>query len=226
MPTPPSPVRRTHPSPRRSLRYEHAVPWICVSIIAILGIGVLLWFGDHSNPSNEAKQQATKGDELVERRQTHAQPNRTEVVEPSESGASSDWGAVPESDRVPIVNPEPIQPLIQTYQVSDALTPEAAEETHDPDIKNVESTHETPLKSRETEGTVEQQSTTIFQEVSIARKPKFVVQGITIEQDIAYRLLSRLHLNPPQDNGTRTVQQVVLNTQLEKADALKVGYAI
>ncbi len=60
----------------------------------------------------------------------------------------------------------------------------------------------------------------LYQEIAVARKPSFVVQGLSMSQDIQYGILSRTQISPVRKDGKRTVSQIVVNTRLEKADAL------
>ncbi|MCH7725833.1 MAG: DUF4339 domain-containing protein [Planctomycetes bacterium] len=61
---------------------------------------------------------------------------------------------------------------------------------------------------------------TLFQELDVIRNPRFVVQGLPIEQQIKYRMLSQLQVSEPDADGIRRVAQVVLDTKLDKADEL------
>ncbi len=61
---------------------------------------------------------------------------------------------------------------------------------------------------------------TFFQEVLVARHPTFVVQGMTMRQEIAYRIVSRMQVSATDANGQRTVQQTVVAAELTKADEM------
>jgi hypothetical protein len=63
-------------------------------------------------------------------------------------------------------------------------------------------------------------TSTLFQEVIIARRPTFDVSGITISQDLQYRVISKLHVGTRASDGTIDVKQVIYETKLEKSDGL------
>jgi hypothetical protein len=63
-------------------------------------------------------------------------------------------------------------------------------------------------------------TTLLFQEVLIARRPSFNVAGISISQDLQYRVLSKLHVGSRAADGIIDVKQVVYETKLIKSDGL------
>ncbi len=68
--------------------------------------------------------------------------------------------------------------------------------------------------------------TTLFQEIDVYRLPRFVIQGLPVAQEIRYRVMSELHVGAQRQDGTRVVEQIVLDTKLEKADDLsRVAFA-
>jgi len=62
--------------------------------------------------------------------------------------------------------------------------------------------------------------TSIFQEVHVQRLSRLVVQGLPMTQELVYRVLSTLHVDEPDADGIRLVEQVVQDAKLEKCDEL------
>jgi hypothetical protein len=60
----------------------------------------------------------------------------------------------------------------------------------------------------------------LYQEVLIARRPSFNVSGVTISQDLQYRVISKLYVGTRASDGTLQVKQVIYETKLEKSDNL------
>ena len=60
----------------------------------------------------------------------------------------------------------------------------------------------------------------LYQDVHIHRKPSFVVSGLPVSQEMKYRILSRLEVQPRTQDGTTKVVQFVENTWLFAADDL------
>jgi len=60
----------------------------------------------------------------------------------------------------------------------------------------------------------------LFQEIDIRRSPKFAILGSVTIQDLHYQMLSELKASLPDESGSRTVEQYVLETKLLKADDL------
>jgi hypothetical protein len=61
---------------------------------------------------------------------------------------------------------------------------------------------------------------TFYQRVEILRTPKFSLQGMLIQQQIRYRILSTFELHPPDARGNRRVVQTIGETELLEADPL------
>lgn len=66
-------------------------------------------------------------------------------------------------------------------------------------------------------------SNSFFQEIDVERLPRFSVLGTAINQDLRYQILSELHVDPPDAEGTRSVEQTVIDTKLVRADELSRG---
>lgn len=64
------------------------------------------------------------------------------------------------------------------------------------------------------------QPTVLYQEIDIRRAPKFSILGSVTIQDLQYQLLSELKATPPDADGSRSVEQYVVETKLLKADEL------
>ncbi len=73
--------------------------------------------------------------------------------------------------------------------------------------------HEEPLAAAD-------QKQSFFQDIRIQRRPTFVMQGLTIPQQLDYRIVSRIDLQPRERDGTRRAILYVEETRLEQADEL------
>ena len=60
----------------------------------------------------------------------------------------------------------------------------------------------------------------LYQELDVARNPKFIVQGLPFDQELRYQVLSEFRIGKLQENGSRTVEQTVIDAKLVSADAL------
>jgi hypothetical protein len=61
---------------------------------------------------------------------------------------------------------------------------------------------------------------TIFQELEVERKPKFIIEGLPLEQQLHYRVGSEIRVGEATDKGWREVQQTVVFAELREADAM------
>jgi hypothetical protein len=66
----------------------------------------------------------------------------------------------------------------------------------------------------------ESEAETFYQRVEILRTPKFSLQGVLIQQQIRYRILSTFELHAPNERGNRRVVQTISETELLEADPL------
>ena len=60
----------------------------------------------------------------------------------------------------------------------------------------------------------------LYQEMDVARNPKFIVQGLPFDQELHYRVLSEFRIGKLQENGFRSVEQTVIDAKLVSADPL------
>lgn len=58
----------------------------------------------------------------------------------------------------------------------------------------------------------------IYQLVTVAKRPRFQVQGLPLESKIRYKLLSRLTMRISPFDNSLTIKQAVVTTKLEEAD--------
>jgi hypothetical protein len=63
-------------------------------------------------------------------------------------------------------------------------------------------------------------SRTLYQEIIVSRRPSFVVAGLTIAQDLRYRVFSKLTISPKNSDGSFDVRQMIYETKLEKSEGL------
>lgn len=61
---------------------------------------------------------------------------------------------------------------------------------------------------------------TFYQQVEILRLPQFVLQGMFVNQQIRYRILSVFQLDPPDQRGHRSAVQTINEAALIEADPL------
>ncbi len=66
----------------------------------------------------------------------------------------------------------------------------------------------------------EERSETFYQQVEIQRLPRFSLQGMFIQQQIRYRILSTFELHAPDSKGHRIAKQTISDTALIEADPL------
>ncbi len=74
----------------------------------------------------------------------------------------------------------------------------------------------TPSAASEPDSPVE----SFYQQVDIERNPRFVVQGMNVNQMIHYQILSSFDVYRPDEKGNRKAVQVVSNATLVEADPL------
>lgn len=61
---------------------------------------------------------------------------------------------------------------------------------------------------------------TFYQRVDIQRSPQFAVQGVNVNQQIHYRILSSFQVYPPDERGRRKAVQTITDATLVEADPL------
>ena len=59
-----------------------------------------------------------------------------------------------------------------------------------------------------------------YQQVDIQRSPRFAVQGINVQQQIHYQILSSFDVYPPDEKGNRKAVQTISSATLVQADPL------
>ncbi len=73
-----------------------------------------------------------------------------------------------------------------------------------------------PSSAEEPDAPVE----TFYQQVDIQRNPRFVVQGVNVNQMIHYQIFSSFDVYPPDQKGNRKAIQTIYDTKLVEADQL------
>lgn len=66
----------------------------------------------------------------------------------------------------------------------------------------------------------QQQKASFFQRVIVTRQPRFLINGISIAQNLRYEVVSRLEVAPSQGQGALAVRQSVVSAKLIAADPL------
>jgi hypothetical protein len=66
----------------------------------------------------------------------------------------------------------------------------------------------------------QQQQSTFFQRVIVTRQPRFLINGVSINQNLRYEVVSRLEVTPSQQQSVLAVRQSVVSAKLIAADPL------
>ena len=151
-------------------------------------------------------------------------PNESNPTPHSDDGMPPDLGAPPTNRPVPRsasadadgrptdVTPSP--PVAKPLAVSGTLVPPPK-----PRTAATESVPAPPLPAN-TGPPEDQGPCVLFQTLEIERKPTFVMPGITISQELRYRIVSQLQIAACAADGSRKVVQIIERTYLDHADDL------
>ena len=223
---PPRPTAVTPKTVRRPSQNNSAIIWSAAAVSIVLVSVCIGWLANsmlrrENEPSERSGQVASRNS-----------PARV-------NGASSSAGNPPTESRFPQTKvareEEPFVLEPKTGGLSEVKTAEERELTnavertkpvetiHTPVTKSPGSPSNTqtePVPTTEPEPTPSEESIVLYQELQVARNPSFVIQGISISQEIQYRVLSRLHLGPVRADGMRSAEQTIKDTKLVKSDPL------
>ncbi len=156
-------------------------------------------------PANDKHRESKTGYQPapVTASQSKLRPTIRDTISPAESGDPPYVVNSTTSTPEVVLPTEPSPPVVPSNAKPKTV---AQSESPTPAVQPVAAQEEKPAE--------------LFQEISVLRKPTFVVQGVTIAQEIQYQIHSKLQLGPVGSDGTREVSQVILDTRLEKSDPL------
>jgi hypothetical protein len=114
--------------------------------------------------------------------------------------------------------------------LGETTTPELAEPTAaddtpvastDPPLPGIAAENVTPSPLPTSTGRQEDDGPRVlFQSVEIHRRPTFVMPGITMPQELRYRIVSKLEVARRAADGSRKVVQIIESTHLDHADEM------
>ena len=210
---PPLPSQRTPARRTRGSQGGQRMTWIVFAVLGMFTAGFVGWALSSFSRSDDPRQSGE--------RRIAAQPKQTPNQPPLDDGSNAPAVAT-EISPIPAKQPQ-TQPAI-----AETPKPPTDRASEDPQPSPPE-TKPAPPEPKDSLGTdlggkskptsSKSATQTLYQEVIVWRRPTFIVSGITISQDLKYRVLSKLRIRKGED-GTRDVKQEIYETELQKADGL------
>jgi hypothetical protein len=238
-PPPPSPAGIVAPyarPERHRAAKSHATPLALgiVFVLALLAAGWIGWALNGGSPRAERRsggssaavaQGETKvASDFAKAREVKPPSAAIDTNPPKNSSTAASAEPLPAKDTTSTdpppegsssSGPQPDPPKKVEDAAGAARKPEELRTT---DLKEPPATPTTPPTP--TTPTTPPGGRTLFQDVSISRRPTISVAGITSTQDLKYRVFSKLVIGARGSDGTCDVKQLIYETKLEKADGL------
>ncbi|MFV2070044.1 MAG: hypothetical protein ACC645_24015, partial [Pirellulales bacterium] len=221
---------RRHRSPGNASK----IIWSCVGAVAVLLCGV--WIGYAFRPPADLTSQLEIAAVETKAERPPASP-RSEPPTPSSAEPAEEPGGTEGLISEPEQDPTP--PIAADFAPGRAAVsegePNTGTGTTEPPVEPSGGATEPLLSAAPPRGDSPPRSNpapradpsqqsdapaTFYQEIDIQRKPTFTVQGMTIAQQVHYRILSKFDVGPRQADGTRKAVQIVEDTRLDQADEL------
>ncbi len=197
-PAPPRPrVERSRPAP--------AGVWIAVVLLLMAGSAAAAWMAHELwlRNSGPAVAESEAGPQPP-------QPARTGALQRTPARPA---GPPPSSDSN--VSPSPPPGATVPTTPPDANPPAPLEPTAPADDRPAADQPAPPLAPAKPQ--------ILYQRVDVAQTTQMMVEGIPVEQQLQYHLLSELSVEPPQADGTRRVTQQITAAELDHGDEMSRG---